>query len=195
MRWALGVAAALMLTVTGLVQAQTGLQLVVTMQLAGPARAAGGAYYIAFTIDDTLLAGPLSDSTNWTHYVLYRGGRFFFGRIPPGAYRPFEFVAIRPPQPFPFGQVLEGGRVLRARVPLADLQVGSTPPRRVKLNVVTVDDRLMALDALGDGAGDRFAFVTLELPRDTYLRADDRTGDTTDASFDITGVEVQVTVP
>ncbi|HET6948610.1 MAG TPA: hypothetical protein VFJ45_12440 [bacterium] len=179
----------------GLAHAQVGQQLVVTMHLAGPVKPAGGAYYIAFTADDALLTGPQSDSSNWSHYVLYRGGRFFFGRIPPGAFRPFEFVAVRPPQPYIFGQVLAGGRGLRVRVALSDLQTGPTVPRRVKVNFVTVDDRLTPLDALGEGAGDRFAFLTVDLRRDTYVAGEDRSGDASDPSFDITGGDVQVTVP
>ena len=185
----------LMLAAAGLAHAQVGQQLVVTMHLAGPAKPAGGAYYIAFTADDSLLTGPQSDSSNWSHYVLYRGGRFFFGRIPPGAFRPFEFVAVRPPQPYIFGQVLAGGRGLRVRVALSDLQTGATVPRRVKVNFVTVDDRLTPLDALGEGTGDRFAFLTVDLRRDAYVAGEDRSGDASDPSFDITGGDIQVTVP
>lgn len=174
---------------------QAGRQLVITMQLAGPVKPAGGSYYVAFTVDDSLITGPQSDSTNWTHYVLYREGRFFFGLIPPGAFRPFEFVAVRPPQPYLFGQLLPDGRGLRVRVSLADLQTGPALPRRVKVNLVTVDPRLKALDALGEGAGDRFAFMTVDPARDTYVSAQDRVGDAADPSFDITGGDVQVTVP
>jgi len=185
----------LVLITAALAQAQAGRQLVATMQLAGPVRPAGGAYFIAFTVDDSLLVGPQSDSSNWSHYVLYRDGRFFFGRIPPGAFRPFEFVAVRPPQPYLFGQVLAGGRGLRVRVALSDLQTGPTPPRRVKVNFVTVDERLRPRDALGEGADARFGFLTVDLLRDTYVAAEDRTGDAADPSFDITGGDVQVTVP
>ena len=179
----------------GPVQGQAGRQLVITMQLAGPLKPAGGAYFIAFTVDDAIITGPQSDSANWTHYVLYREGRFFFGVIPPGAFRPFEFVAVRPPQPFLFGQVLPDGRALRVRVPLADLQAGTAPPRRVKINFVTVDPRLTPLDALGQGAGNRFAFITVDPAVDTYVAAQDPTGDASDPSFDITGGDVQVMVP
>lgn len=176
-------------------QAQAGRQLVITMLLAGPVKPTGGSYYIAFTVDDALITGPQSDSSNWTHYVLFREGRFFFGVIPPGAFRPFEFVAVRPPQPYLFGQLLPDGRGLRVRVALSDLQTGATPPRRVKINFITVDPQLRALDALGEGAGDRFAFITVDPARDTYVAVQDRMGDAADPSFDITGGDVQVTVP
>ncbi|MCL6499579.1 MAG: hypothetical protein K6U07_06100, partial [Firmicutes bacterium] len=116
--------------------AQTGLQLVVTVAFSGPIRPAGGAYYIPFTVDESILRGPQPDSTNWTHYVLLRGGRFFFGRVPTLPYRPFGFEAIRPPEPFFFGEVLPDGRTIRARVPLASLQTDTLPPSRVKVNVV-----------------------------------------------------------
>jgi hypothetical protein len=175
--------------------AQTGRQLTVTMRLAAPAKPSGGAYYVAFTVDDAVLTGPESDSTNWTHYILYRGGRFFFGQVPAAPFRPFEFVAVRPPQAFLFGQVLDGGRTLRVRVALTDLQTTATPPTRVKINFVTVDDQLKALDALGQGTGDRFAFVTVDLRRDTYVPVSDRTGDASDPAFDIAGGEIQVGTP
>lgn len=196
MRIVLVVAVLLAVLMTGgLAGAQTGRQLIVTMRLAAPAKPSGGAYYIAFTVDDSILNGPESDSTNWTHYLLYRGGRFFFGLVPSTPFRPFEFVAIRPPQPFLYGQVLDGGRTLRARVALTDLLTASSPPTRVKLNFVTVDDQLKPLDALGQGAGDRAAFVTLDLRRDTYVPVADRTGDAADPAFDITGGDIQVVIP
>jgi hypothetical protein len=175
--------------------AQIGRQLIVTMQLAAPAKPSGGAYYIAFTVDDSILTGPESDSTNWTHYLLYRGGRFFFGQVPSTPFRPFEFVAIRPPQPFLYGQVLNGGRTLRVRLALTDLLTTPTAPTRVKINFVTVDDQLKPLDALGQGTGDRVAFVTLDLRRDTYVPVSDRTGDAADPAFDITGGDIQVGIP
>lgn len=175
--------------------AQSGRQLIVTMRLAAPAKPAGGAYYIAFTVDDSILNGPESDSTNWTHYLLYRGGRFFFGQVPATPFRPFEFVAIRPPQPFLYGQVLDGGRILRARVALTDLATTPSLPTRLKINFVTVDDQLKPLDALGQGAGDRAAFITLDLRRDTYVPVADRTGDAADPAFDITGGDIQVVIP
>lgn len=183
-----------LLVAAGGASGQAGPQMTITMQLAAPARLSGGAYYIAFTVDESILAGPQSDSTNWTHYVLYRGGRFLFGRVPAAPFRPFEFVAIRPPQAFLFGQVLGAGRTLRARVPLSDLQA-TGPPARVKMNFVTVDEQLRALDALGPGAGDPFGFVTVDLRRDTYVSVSDRQGDAPDPAFDITGGDIQVGTP
>jgi len=175
--------------------AQTGLQLVVTVAFSGPIRPAGGAYYIAFTVDESILRGPQPDSTNWTHYVLLRGGRFFFGRVPAVPYRPFGFEAIRPPEPFFFGEVLPDGRTIRARVPLASLQTDTLPPGRVKVNVVTVDDNLQPLDALGPGARDIFGFVTVEVPRDTFVTFNDPVGDTPQPSFDIVSGDIRLTVP
>src|SRR2546430_17269695 len=86
------------------VHAQVGTQLIVTMNLAGPVKLAGGSYYIAFTVDDSILTGPQSDSSSWTHYVLYRQGRLFFGRGPPPPVRPFSFLAVRAPKPDPHGE-------------------------------------------------------------------------------------------
>jgi len=191
------IVAAVLVTVaalSGSVGAQAGRQVTVTVQLAAPAKPVGGAYFIAFTVNDAVLTGPESDSTNWTHYVLYRGGRFFFGQVPASPFRPFEFVAVRPPQPMLYGQVLAGGRTLRARVALTDLAT-TTPPARVKINFVTVDEQLRPLDALGQGTGDRFAFVTVDLRRDTFVPVLDRTGDAADPAFDITGGDIQITTP
>lgn len=186
---------AAMLAAGGSARAQVGRQVIVTMQLAAQAKAAGGAYFIAFTVDDTILAGPEADSTNWTHYVMYRGGRFLFGRVPAAPFRPFEFVAIRPPTPFVPGQVLAGGKTLRARVALSDLQGPAAPAARLKLNFVTVDDQLRPLDALGQGATDRFGFVTVDLRRDTYVPVADRAGDAPDPAFDIVGGDIQLGTP
>src|SRR5207249_11616708 len=91
------------LVLVGLAHAQVGTQLVVTMNLAGPVKLTGGSYYIAFTVDDSILTGPQSDSSNWTHYVLYRQGRFFFGRVSPAPFRPSGFEAIGPSTPYLYG--------------------------------------------------------------------------------------------
>src|SRR5256886_10001821 len=177
------------------VHAQVGTQLIVTMNLAGPVKLTGGSYYIAFTVDDSILTGPQSDSSNWTHYILYRQGRFFFGRVPPAPFRPFGFEAIRPPTPYPYGEVSPDRKSLRVRVALADLQTGPTLPLKIKVNFVTVDENLRPIDALGSGAGDRFGFVTLDLRKDTFLTITDPTGDALDPSFDITGGEIHIGVP
>lgn len=177
------------------VEAQVGPQLIVTVTFADRVKPEGGSYYIAFTIDDTILLGPQSDSSHWTHYVLYRGGRFFFGRVPSTPFRPFGFETIRPPEPFLSGQILPDGRTIRARVPLSSLQVGSALPAQVKVNVVTVDNLLRPLDALGRGTADRFGFVTMDLRRDTFLVFTDPARDSPDPAFDITGGDIQVTTP
>lgn len=184
-----------MAATTGPAAAQAGTQLAITVQFAAPVRPTGGVYYIAFTVDETLLRGPQPDSTDWTHYVLLRGGRFFFGRVPQAPYRPFGFEAIRPPEPFLFGEVLPDGRTIRARVPIASLQTGTAPPRRVKVNVVTVDGRQRPLDALGPGARDAFGFVTVEVPRDLFTTLVDPTGDAPTPAFDIVGGEVRIATP
>jgi len=165
------------------------------MNLAGPVKLTGGSYYIAFTVDDSILTGPQSDSSNWTHYVLYRQGRFFFGRVPPAPFRPFGFEAIRPPTPYPYGEVSPDRKSLQVRVALTDLQTGPTLPLKIKVNFVTVDENLHPIDALGAGAGDRFGFVTLDLRKDTFLTSIDPTGDASDPSFDITGGSIQLTTP
>src|SRR2546421_10801194 len=116
------------------VHAQVGTQLIVTMNLAGPVKLTGGSYYIAFTVDDSILTGPQSDSSNWTHYVLYRQGRFFFGRVPPAPFRPFGFEAIRPPTPYLYGDVSPDRRSLQFRVALTALQTGPTLPLKIKGN-------------------------------------------------------------
>src|SRR2546426_4174897 len=110
------VAALVAVVLAGPVSAQVGTQLIVTMNLAGPVKLTGGSYYIAFTIDDSILTGPQSDSSNWTHYVLYRQGRFFFRRVPPPPFRPFGFEAIKPPSPYPYGEVSPDRKSLRGRV-------------------------------------------------------------------------------
>src|SRR3989454_7769281 len=189
------IASLVVLVLAAPAHAQVGTQLVVTMNLAGPVKLTGGSYYIAFTVDDSILTGPQSDSSNWTHYVLYRQGRFFFGRVPPAPFRPFGFEAIRPPTPYPYGEVSPDRRSLQVRVALTDLQTGPTPPLKIKLNFVTVDDNLHAIDALGAGATDRFGFVTLDLRKQTYLTVTDPTGDAADPSFDVTGGDIQSTVP
>jgi hypothetical protein len=178
--------------------AQVGTQVIVTMNLAAPVKLTGGSYYFAFTVDDTILTGPLSDSTNWTHYVVYRRGRFFFGQVPPvppAAFRPFGFEAIRPPQPYPFGEVLPDRRQLRVRIALSDLQTGSSLPLQIKVNLVTVDDLLHPLDALGRGASDRFGFVMFDLRRETYVTMTHSVGDVLDPAFGITGGSIQTTTP
>src|SRR5438128_7823943 len=177
------------------VHAQVGTQLIVTMNLAGPVKLTGGSYYIAFTVDDSILTGPQSDSSNWTHYVLYRQGRFFFGRVPPAPFRPFGFEAIRPPTPYPYGEVSPDRKSLQVRVALTDLQTGPTLPLKIKVNFVTVDENLHPIDALGSAATDKFGFVTLDLRKDTFLTLTDPTGDAPDQSFDIIGGTLQVTAP
>ena len=189
------IAALVALVLVGPASAQVGTQLIVTMNLAGPVKVSGGSYYIAFTIDDSILTGPQSDSSNWTHYVLYRQGRFFFGRVPPAPFRPFGFEAIRAPTPYPYGEVSPDRKSLQVRVALTDLQTGPTLPLKIKVNFVTVDDQLRPLDALGQGATDKFGFVTLDLRRETFLTLSDPAGDTSDAAFDITGGTLQVTAP
>src|SRR5438445_8382559 len=189
------VAALVAVVLAGSAYAQVGTQLIVTMNLAGPVKLTGGSYYIAFTIDDSILTGPQSDSSNWTHYVLYRQGRFFFGRVPPAPFRPFGFEAIRPPAPYSYGEVSPDRKSLQVRVALTDLQTGPTLPLKIKVNFVTVDDHLRPIDALGSGATDRFGFVTLDLRRQTYVAVTDPVGDTLDPSFDIIGGSMQTASP
>src|SRR2546427_5858871 len=191
----IAVASLVVLVLAAPAHAQVGTQLVVTMNLAGPVKLTGGSYYIAFTVDDSILTGPQSDSSNWTHYILYRQGRFFFGRVPPAPFRPFGFEAIRPPAPYSYGEVSPDRKSLQVRVALTDLQTGPTLPLKIKVNFVTVDDQLRPLDALGQGATDKFGFVTLDLRRETFLTLSDPAGDTSDAAFDITGGTLQVTAP
>src|SRR5437773_3779714 len=183
------------LVLVGPAHAQVGTQLGVTMNLAGPVKLTGGSYYIAFTVDDSILTGPQSDSSNWTHYVLYRQGRFFFGRVPPAPFRPFAFEAIRPPTPYPYGEVSPDRKSLQVRVALADLQTGPTLPLKIKVNFVTVDENLHPIDALVSASGDRFGFATLDLRTDTFLLLTDAIGDAPDPAFDITGGSIQLTTP
>jgi hypothetical protein len=178
--------------------AQVGSQLMVTMSLAAPVKLTGGSYYFAFTIDDTILTGPLGDSSNWTHYVVYRQGRFFFGQVPPvppATTRPFGFEAIRPPQPFAYGEVSPDRLQLKVRIALSDLQTGPSLPLKIKLNLVTVDDQLRPLDALGRGASDKFGFVTFDLHKQSFLTMAHQMGSALDPSFGITGGSIQTTTP
>lgn len=196
MRWA-----CIMLTMMTLgamaprADAQAGAQLVITMTLAGTVQDRGGTYYVAMTVSDSLLAGPQPDSTNWTHYVAYREGRFFFGVVPPTFTQPFGFFAIRPPAPFLFGQVSPDRKTVRVSVPLTDLRVSASTPGRVLVNFVTVDDANRTLDALGPGASDRLGFVTVELRRDLFMTVRDPQGDATDPNFDILGGEIRIATP
>lgn len=176
--------------------AQTGQQLVVTMRVAGTIQDKGGAYYIAFTVSDSLLAGPQPDSTNWTHYVVYRDGRFFFGTVPVVATaQPFGFVAVRPPAPFIYGQALPDRQTLRISLPLVDLGISPASLGRIKINFVAVDDQNRALDALGPGANDRLGFVIMETRRELFKTVRDPRGDCSDPNFDILGGEIQITTP
>lgn len=175
--------------------AQVGPQLLITMNLAGPATTTGGAYFVAFTVDDSILLGPQSDSTNWTHYLLYRDGRFFFGVVPSQPFRPFQFLTIRPPQPYLFANAVSGGRALAARVALSDLGVGLGSPARIKVNFVTVDSYLKPIDALGSGPGDPFGFVTLDLRRQRMVAIAHAARNCPDPSFCIAGGSIQLTTP
>ncbi len=176
-------------------EAQSGQQLVITMTVAGRVQDRGGAYYIAFAVTNSLLAGPQPDSTNWTHYIVYRDGRFFFGVVPPTTVRPFGFAAIRPPAPFLSGQVLPDGRGLQVSIPIADLRTGPALPTRVLINFVTVDEANRPLDALGQGASDQFGFVTVDLRRDSFVTVRAPRGNYPDPNFDITGGDIRITTP
>ncbi len=178
--------------------AQIGTQLIVTMSLAAPVKLTGGSYYFAFTINDAILTGPLGDSSNWTHYVVYRQGRFFFGQVPlvpPSTTRPFGFEAIRPPQPYAYGEVSPDRLQLKVRIALSDLQTGPSPLLKIKLNLATVDDQLRPLDALGRGANDKFGFVTFDLHKQTFVTMTHPVGGPIDQSFAISGGSIQVTTP
>ena len=176
-------------------RAQVGPQLLITMNLAGSVKDEGGEYFIAFNADNTILLGPRSDSSYWTHYVLYRGGRFFLGQVPATPSRPFDFLTIRPPQPYLFGQVLSDGRSLRVSVGLADLGVSPGLLPRVKVNFMTVDEHLKPLDTLGRGPGDPFGFVTLDLRKDTFLTITHALRNCPDPAFCITGGDIRITTP
>lgn len=176
-------------------RAQVGPQLLITMNLAGPVKDEGGEYFIALNMDNTILLGPRSDSSYWTHYVLYRGRRFFFGQVPASPSKPFDFLAIRPPQPYLFGQVLPDGRSIRVSMGLADLGVSPGLPARVKVNFVTVDEYLKPLDTLGRGLGDPFGFVTLDLRKDTYVTITHAPRNCPDPAFCITGGDIRVGSP
>jgi hypothetical protein len=176
--------------------AQSGPQVVITMAVMGTIQDRGGAYYIAFTVSDSLLAGPQPDSTNWTHYVVYREGRFFFGTVPPAAVQPFGFVGARPPIPFPYGQVLPDRRSLRVSVPLADLQTSAVLPTRFMVNFVITDEDNRPLDALGLGPTDRFGFVTVTVGRDTFVSVrPPRSTSRPDPNFALAGGEIQLSTP
>src|SRR3989440_10930184 len=98
----IAIAALVALVLAGPASAQVGTQLIVTMNLAGPVKLTGGSYYIAFTIDDSILTGPQSDSTNWTHYVLYRQVGFLLLPVAPAPFPPVRFVAVQAHTPCPY---------------------------------------------------------------------------------------------
>lgn len=193
--WAVVLVAALAAAPALPAGAQTGQQIAITMTIAGSLQYRGGAYYIAFGVSDSLLLGPQPDSTNWTHYAVYRDGRFFFGTVPQITAPSFGFTVIRPPVPFLNGTVLPDGRTLQVVVSLADLRVGPVLPARVMVNFVTVDEANRPLDALGPGATDRFGFVTVDLRRDLFVTVRDPRGDCTDPNFDILGGEIRLVTP
>jgi len=83
---------------------------------------------------------------------------------------------------------------LRVRIALSDLQTGPSQPLRIKVNLVTADDLLRPLDALGSGATERFGFVTLALRRETHVTIT-HPRRRTDPAFDITRGSIQVTIP
>lgn len=197
MRWVWIILTTVMLAASApRAEAQAGAQIVITMTVAGTLQDRGGTYYLAMTVSDSLLAGPQPDSTNWTHYVAYREGRFFFGIVPPMVTTsPFGFFGVRPPAPFLFGQVSPDRKTLRVSVPLTDLQVSASLPSRVLVNFVTVDDANRTLDALGQGASDRLGFVTVELRRDLFMTVRDPQGDAADPNFDILGGEIRIATP
>lgn len=175
--------------------AQVGPQLLITMNLAGPVKEEGGEYFIAFNADNTILLGPRSDSSYWTHYVLYRDRRFYFGEVPTTPSRPFDFLTIRPPQPYLFGQVLPDRRSLRVSVGLADLGVRVGTPARVKVNFLTVDESLKPLDALGRGPGDPFGFVTVDLRKDTFVIVTHAPQNCPDPALCIAGGDIRIASP
>jgi hypothetical protein len=194
--WRIVLAVAIVAALTSPLAAQSGPQVAITMTVAGTIQDHGGAYYIAFSVSNSLLAGPQPDSTNWTHYVVYRDGRFFFGVVPPTAIQPFSFTTIRPPVPFLYGQVQPDRRSLRVSVPLTSLQVGPSLPTRLMVNFVTVDDTNRPLDALGRGVGDRLGFVTLDLRRDLYVVIPaPRENAHPDPNFAIQGGEIHIGTP
>ena len=78
---------------------------------------------------------------------------------------------------------------------MTDLQTGPTLPVQIKLNFVTVDDQLRALDALGSGAGDRFGFVRMDLRKETYLTITHAVKNALDPAFTITGGSVETAIP
>lgn len=176
-------------------RAQVGPQLLITVNLAGPVKEDGGEYFIAFNADNTILLGPRSDSSYWTHYVLYRERRFYFGEVPTTPSRPFDFLTIRPPQPYLLGQVLPDRRSLRVSVGLADLGVRVGAPARVKVNFLTVDESLKPLDALGRGPGDPFGFVTMDLRKDTFVIVTHVPQNCPDPALCIVGGDIRIASP
>ncbi len=193
-RWLL--VAALLGVVAAPARAQIGATLVITLRVDGTVLRPGASYYVAFGTDPSLLGGPRPDGTGWTHYVLFRDGRFWFGTIPQATVGPIVFEQERPPVPIGTGQVLADGTGIRVSVNSADVGAAGTPPGGVvKVNLVTVDrDALVQSDALGMGRSDPLGFVAFDLRRDVFVPMSDPRGDATPplADLDIVGGEIRI---
>ncbi|MDR5709698.1 MAG: hypothetical protein QN140_07730, partial [Armatimonadota bacterium] len=107
-----------------------------------------GRYYVAFSTLPGLLIGPAPSGENWTHYVLYSRGRFFFASRRTVDLPPFLFRTTLPPEPCNCGSVSPDRRSLSVEVSLSRLAEGSRLQGPVKINVVTTDRYSRPLDAL-----------------------------------------------
>lgn len=176
-----------------------GTPLVITMRVDGSVLRPGHSYYVAFSTDPSLLAGPRPDSTGWTHYLLLRDGRFYFGTVPQNRIGPFGFEQARSPVPYVFGQILDGGRGVQFTVNSGDLQAPSGPPVTiVKVNFVTLGaDARVQSDALGPGNSDPVGYVSFDVRRDVFVPVTDPRGDETprNPDLDVVGGEIRIGLP
>jgi hypothetical protein len=170
-------------------------ELVVRVSLAGEVEDGpqAGYYYVAFSTLPGLLVGPTPDGQNWTHYVLFWRGRFFFaGRrtvdLPPQLFR-----TTLPPEPYNRGAVAPDRRGLVVEVPLRLLQSGQAF-QVVKVNAVTADRYNRPVDALGKGVSDTLGFVSFDLGRDVVVTGQAVRGNAPPA-YDLTEVQVTLRTP
>lgn len=172
--------------------------LVVTATVAGTVQdgAAAGNYYIAFSTQPGLLTGPEPTGENWTHYVLYQRGRFFFAAMRSIDQPPFLFRTTLPPEPYTRGTVSPDRKTLRVEIPLGlfSPQGRAQEVRVIKINAVTTDPTNRPLDALGRGAQDALGFVSFDVVRELFRRFEAPAGNAP-ADYDIVELTVSVQVP
>jgi hypothetical protein len=170
--------------------------LVVEVRFAGAVQDGpeAGNYYIALSTAPGLLSGPTPTGENWTHYVLYQRGRFFFARVRSMDLPRSLFRTTLPPEPYPRGRIGPDRRTIMVDLPLVLLDPSGRLVGPIKLNVVTTDRWNRPLDALGRGPDDPLGFVSFDPDRELFRRVEAPSGNAP-PSYDIVGVTITLQVP